>query len=756
MSQPRDGLDAPPTRVVAAGSRRPSRPAASSASVGPQEGGHVNNKQSAKDIGSEKNPQKTEPDRTFPGIKHRPAPLAEVPAAKSLVPIRAALQKNPDVNLPDVAAGVITAGLADPARFRMLTEPHAGSNGQATSLLNRKRVSEGVVFVTPQHDRFIDMGVLPDVAGARWMHTLHNQLDVVTTNLPTARLGTAVGPSGQWAMLQLDVEDHQELAARVKEAFSKTIPDQTAAGNDYTDSILQSGVKEPLLLVVMKVTFADGSEDEYYLVSVDGNSRLVSMWKGRTGGNVAEAAAVCVKAVIGTASGRTWKRATQRQIRDRLSAQVELVNKGLNETQLTENTIRAGHTLTAPTVVLVGGRTTEDTGPITDIVAAREDLLATIHTDATPWSEAAQAEQGMSRLLRRAAALGLITPEEHRVIEGQCTTAQMHELVGLPPHRLWAAALTVQAVLNPWYKADGTGVLFREEFNCTNPTRLTVGKQIASTALSGYRSSPNLTLAVNAFSDGGPIAEVVWYYVWYLEKGSDPVKVLDSILKTALTGSGSNKLGARIQLCVLGGIAGMIDGLITRDRGSKITDDGKRTPGKVPFRSRPYRLIDALATTQGGLKTLHSMAIAHVTGKPAKQFHSVNDPDGNFHDGDPMLDGIGAHANLELEWDVVTISDPARAAEAVAAAGRGDAGNGPKDETVRLREQMQAGAKDVLKAVEKLGVLASAGGADVFGSHDAVNDIKNQLQKARDLLSVHGPKQPVIFEDYDDLDEDGA
>ena len=89
----------------------------------------MNSKQSAQDIGSEKNPQKTEPDRTFPVLKHRPAPLAPPPAAKSLAPIRAALQKNPDVNLPDVAAGVITAGLADPARFRMLTEPHAGSNG---------------------------------------------------------------------------------------------------------------------------------------------------------------------------------------------------------------------------------------------------------------------------------------------------------------------------------------------------------------------------------------------------------------------------------------------------------------------------------------------------------------------------------------------------------------------------------------------------------------------------------------------------
>jgi hypothetical protein len=31
-------------------------------------------------------------------------------------------------------------------------------------------------------------------------------------------------------MLRLDVEDHEELAARVKEAFTKTVPDRSIAG----------------------------------------------------------------------------------------------------------------------------------------------------------------------------------------------------------------------------------------------------------------------------------------------------------------------------------------------------------------------------------------------------------------------------------------------------------------------------------------------------------------------------------------------
>ncbi|WP_374456996.1 hypothetical protein [Nocardioides sp.] len=707
-------------------------------------------------VGKEKNPHKTDLDRTFPVLKHRPAPLAVPPAAKVLAPVRTALLKNPEVNLPEGAAGVVTAGLVDPARFRMLTEAHGTAAGESTSLLNRKRVGGGVLFSTPQHDRLIDMGVLPDVAGARWTHLLHNQLDVVSGELPTAHLGTAEGPDGHYAMLELDVADHAELAARVEEAFTKTVPDQAAAANDYTDSILQSGVKEPLLLVVMKVVFGDSSPDEFYLVSVDGNSRLVSLWKGRTGGSTADAAAACIKAVIGVPAGKSWKSVSQRQTRDRLTEQVKLVNKGLSEKQLTENTIRAGHTLTAPTVVVVGGRNTAGDAALTDMVAARDDLIATIHTDATPWSEAAQAEQGMSRLLRRALAGNLLTEEQYRVVEGQCTPAEMNSLVGLPPHRLWAAALTLQVLLNPWYETNGTGVLFREEFNAKNPTRLMIGRSVASTALSGYRSSPTLGLALNAFSDGGPIAGLIWEYRFNLTGGTDPVKVLDGLLQTALGPAGAKRRNARAQLCVLGGTAAMIDGLITRDRGSKLTDDGKRAPRRVPYRIRPYRLIDSLAATDGGLRALHSLAVAHVTGKAAKQFHTTDDPNGKFHDGDAKLDAAGAHATIELEWDVLTVADPARAEDAISAAGHSSGSGKSKDEAVRLREQMVGAAKEALKTIEKLDALAKTRGADVFGSYDAVEDIKAQLQSARDLLNASGPKQSVIFDDLDedDIDDD--
>jgi len=683
-------------------------------------------------------------DSSFPALKHRPVKAVPPAAARTLAPVRTALQKNPDVNLPDEAAGVITAGLTDPVRFRMLTETHAAPDGSSTSLLNRKRVGEGTAFVTPQHDRYIEMGCIPDLVGARWQHTLHNQLDIESNELAAVKMGTAVGPHGYWTMLELEVEDHQEFAARIREAFVKTGPDGPAVKNDYTDSILQSGVKEALLLVPIRIRFRDGSDDEYYLVIIDGNSRFVSMWKARTGGNVDQAAAACIEAVVGVPAGSAWKRATQRQVRDAITDRADIINQGLLEDTLTENTIRLGHTLTAPTIVVVGGRRADDDAPLTDLFAAREDLIATIHTDATPWDDAAQSEQGMARLLRRAVTAGYLTADQRRVIEGQCSVQEMHALLGLPPHRLWAAALTVQTILNPWY--EGMRSLFREEFNSRNPSRLLVGRKIAATALSGYRSAATFAVATNAFSDGGPIADKVWDYKWTLTGGSSALAVLDEVLKEALDGD----TNAIAELCVLGGTAGMLGGLITRDRGSKLTTDGKRAMRTVPFRTRPYRIVEMLAGTAGGLRTLHSLAVSHVTGKPAKRFYSQDAPDGAYADGDPVRDTNGTQVSVEMEWDVVVTADPVKAATEIAAAGANAPDTQTKPEPQRLREQLHGGARAALDAVDRLILLAQSSGVDVFGSYDSIVMIKEQLQDARDKLNAHGPSEPLILDDEDD------
>jgi hypothetical protein len=56
-------------------------------------------------------------------------------------------------------------------------------------------------------------------------------------------------------------------------------------------------------------------------------------------------------------------------------------------------------------------------------------------------------------------------------------------------------------------------------------------------------------------------------------------------------------------------------------------------------------------------------------------------------------------------------------------------------------------------AVARLTELAQTLGVDVFGSYDAIDLIKNQLQDARDALNANGPKQQVILDDEDEDDE---
>lgn len=680
----------------------------------------------------------------FPALKHRPTQPAPPPAPRVLAPVRRALLNNRLVDLDDESAGAITAGLVDPQRFRFLTEMHTNATGSSEqSLLTSKRVTGGIVFVTPQHDRFAELGILPDVVGARWAYELHNKLDEGDGDgdgeleLLIPQLTTARRPSGEpLAVLELHVEDHDELAEMVRRAFTRTCPDGTETPNDYTNSILQSGVKEPLMLVVVKVIFGDDATC-YYLMAIDGNSRLASSWKARTGGGIDTAASACIEAVIGTRKpGGGWRPVVGRHARDRVASRVEQVTRGLRETQLTEATIRAGHTLTVPAVVVVG--TSDDEGdPLPDLVAARDDMLATIHTDTTPWAEEAQAERGMSRVLRRAVGRRLITAEESAAVEGLYTAREMHQETGLPPHRLWASALTVQLLLARW--DNGMGDLFREEFNLVRTTRLSVGSRIAATALSGYRSAKNLRLATNAFSNGGPITDDVWNYYWELDRGRNPVAVLDRLLEQAL----DDDLDATIQLSVLGGIAGILEGLISRDRGSKVAGDYRRAVGRTPFRLAAFRVVQGLAGTAGGKRILHSLAVSHVRGDPPKLFHTAKE-----QDGEPVKDAAGAQATIEMEWDIVEAADPIRAQEERKQA-RVQAAAAHEPADVQLRSELRQSSTSVHQATTALVQMKRTHGRGVFGSWESVEEIKKQLTSSRDLLMIYGPTEP-----HEDLAED--
>ncbi|MEV5010905.1 hypothetical protein [Streptomyces sp. NPDC055692] len=694
-----------------------------------------------------------EPDDGLPPLLRRPEPVADPQPVTKLRSTRRELLDNPDSSLDEAAANAITSGAVDPERLQALVA------GKPISLLTAKPVVGGMLYATPPHYRYLDLDFLPDFINQRWADQLHTAMDVApsTSVVPAYETVTDPETGKPLAVFTVRMPDRKALAKAVAESMRKTYKAQKGE-NVYTSSVLQQGVKEPLTLFVMRVVYDDGTEDTF-LVAGDGNSRMVSMWLARTGGDDIEAAiSACIASAIGSteqSGGRT--RAEQAAARRRVAELTARTRKNLAAPTLTEATRREGHTLAFPATVVVGARA--DGGePLADLVAARDDLLATLHVRVTAWTPGAQNTQGMQRVYRHAHREGLIAPDVHRVLSGTVGTQTMHELLGVPAHRLWSAAVHQHAVLAGPH-ADAMNRLIKQEFGMRVARRQQISERLAPMALSAYRSKEGIEQPLRAFGNGGTITDRVWKQPWELTKGDDAFEVLDGILKRALAGEES----AVAELTVLGGTAAVLDGYITRDRGSKEgTDRDGRT---APFRATPVKLLELLSKTSGGLKMLHSIAHAHVAADPAvlpKLFHTQDrEVDGVMvHDGEPMLDSTGEQKILDYEWDLVHAADPAQALATIAknraeAKAKTDGTSAqPEAEDARQRRFLEQGITGAAKAGLALARMSQKRGNQVFGTFEAVETLRGQLGKLNEILVKFGPADPSIFVVDDDVDGD--
>ncbi|MEU3411296.1 hypothetical protein ABZ760_08490 [Streptomyces sp. NPDC006658] len=697
-----------------------------------------------------------EPDEGLPPLLRRPEPVADPLPVTKLRGTRKELLDNPDASLDEAAANAITSGAVDPARLQALVAR------EPINLLTAKPVVGGMLYATPPHYRYLDIDFLPDFINQRWADQLHTAMDVAPSTSVVPAYETVVDPeTGKpIAVFTVRMRDRKALAEAVGESMRKTYEAQKG-DNVYTSSVLQQGVKEPLTLFVMRVVYDDGTEDTF-LVAGDGNSRMVSMWLARTGGDIEEAISACISSVIGSterSGGRS--RAEQAATRRRVSERTARTRKNLAAPTLTEATRREGHTLAFPATVVVGARA--DGGePLADLVAARDDLLATLHVRVTPWTPGAQNTQGMQRVYRHALREGLITPDVHRVLSGTVGTQAMHELLGVPAHRLWSAAVHQHAVLaGP--DADAMNLLIKQEFGMRKAFRQQISERLAPMALSAYRSKEGIEQPLRAFGNGGTITDRVWKQPWELTQGDDAFGVLDDILKRALAGEED----AVAELTVLGGTAAILDGYITRDRGSKEGTD--RDSYKAPFRATPVKLLALLSKTAGGLRMLHAIAVAHVAADPAvlpKLFHTQErEVEGVVvHDGEPMLDKSGVQEILDYEWDLVHAADPTHALATIAknraaAKAKTDGTSAePEAEDARQRRLLEQGIKGAAKAGRALARMSQKRGKQVFGAFEAVKALRVQLGNLEEILMQFGPADPSIFvvDEYVDGDEEDA
>ncbi|MGC0344331.1 hypothetical protein RKD20_009453 [Streptomyces sp. SLBN-8D4] len=693
-----------------------------------------------------------EPDDGLPPLLRRPEPVADPQPVTKLRSTRKELLANPEVSLDEAAANAVTSGAVDPERLQALAAR------EPINLLTAKPVVGGMLYATAPHYRYLDLDFLPDFINQRWADQLHTAMDVAPSTSLVPVYETVVDPkTGQpLAVFTVHMRDRKALAKAVAESMRKTYQAQKGE-NVYTSSVLQQGVKEPLTLFVMRVVYADGTEDTF-LVAGDGNSRMVSMWLARTGGDIEKAISACIASVIGSteqSGGRS--RAEQAAARRRVAELTARTRKNLAAPTLTEATRREGHTLAFPATVVVGARA-DGGAPLGDLVAARDDLLATLHVRVTAWTSGAQNTQGMQRVYRHAHREGLIVPDVHRVLSGTVGTQTMHELLGVPAHRLWSAAVHQHAVLAGPH-ADAMNQLIKQEFGMRVARRQPISERLAPMALSAYRSKEGIEQPLRAFGNGGTITDRVWKQPWELTKGDDAFGVLDDILARALAGED----GAVAELIVLGGTAAILDGYITRDRGSKEGTD--RDSYKAPFRATPVKLLELLSKTSGGLRMVHSIAVAHVAADPAvlpKLFHTQDREVGGVmvHDGEPMLDSTGEQEILDYEWDLVHAADPAQALATIAknrAAAKAKM-NGtsaePEAEDARQRRLLEQGITSAAKAGRALARMSQKRGNQVFGAFEAVEALRVQLGQLEGILAKFGPADPSIFVVDEDVDGD--
>ncbi|MFZ3596906.1 hypothetical protein [Streptomyces sp. BH104] len=287
-------------------------------------------------------PQKPPPHVSLPAtaaedleelsITRRPQPLPDVPETAALRKVSARMSKNPLTNLSEDARKAAAAIQVEPERAALLVSSQ--SNG--VSLLSEVAVPGGSLYV------------IECLAWARMLFPLYQpRIAALSLAVPAPRLLDDHGDDGPLAQARCEFDSPQQLANLVRETVSGTLNVPKA---DYSDSIMQRGVSEPLLVILVQVTFADNSPGRVLPVVVDGISRLSSAAKTRTGKTIAGAADAVVEDLLRDANS------LRRAVRDEIGRYNSAYQRGLSD-----QVVRVGQAATVPVRLVVGARNDDTT-----------------------------------------------------------------------------------------------------------------------------------------------------------------------------------------------------------------------------------------------------------------------------------------------------------------------------------------------------------------------------------------------------------
>ncbi|MFJ6784665.1 hypothetical protein [Streptomyces yangpuensis] len=272
------------------------------------------------------------PDRDLDelSITHKPSILPNVAESSALRKVAMRLDRNPRTNLNEDARKAAAALQVQPERAALLaTEQQNG-----VSLLSEVPVPGGTLFV------------MEGKAWTRMLFPLYQpRIAALSLAVPPPKLLNDYD-DGPLAQAHCEFSSPKELADLVRETVTQTLGVPKA---DYSDSIMQRGISDPLLVILVRITFTDGSPSRVIPVVVDGISRLSSAAKTRTGKNASGAADEMVADLLRDPNS------LRRSIRDEVTSYNAAYRRGL-----TDEVVRIGQSATVPVRLVVGARNGDD------------------------------------------------------------------------------------------------------------------------------------------------------------------------------------------------------------------------------------------------------------------------------------------------------------------------------------------------------------------------------------------------------------
>ncbi|MCM1965709.1 hypothetical protein [Streptomyces sp. G1] len=463
----------------------------------------------------------------------------------------------------------------------------------------------------------------------------------------------------------------------------------TLSLNNYVTSILARTITRNLIVHPVEISFEDGTESFHVLGVRDGITRLTSAWAVLAGPRAEsnEVADLAVNSLFGEADaalppgvpvGRHL--ATVREnFRQSLRKEYE---QAMEAAEPARRGVEIGQTFIAPAQITVGIE-----GHTGHLLAAEDlfddairSVLASVHVEFKPWTDAAQNVEVMTRALKRVIQQGesLIPQDDLQAVYGlsvgRSASADLPELfpgTNPPPGTpLWRSVYVVHALTRPELlerlKDQAKAIKGGKRMGLKGFAEL-----LGPIVDLPWRSHKKLVTkqARNAWNNGGVLTPVV-VGEW------DPVPTDDftTLVEPAMAGD----IDALCTLAVAGGTALIADKLLTRNVGSALLADKEK--GGVPFRADVSQIIEGLSQPENELGLWILARVANAFRSNALPENAVtmraltSKPGSGEEGGSPYI-----HFNVDLaekdktardadgvpqplyQWDVVYAAYPERA-----------------------------------------------------------------------------------------------